>query len=98
MPNVLSVGPVRINAFAGIDVDFADADDLQYIQYRIGASGAWTNLTTDGINQRVALVDELLAATTDPAAVQALQQARQSLTRRAARLSPQPAPAPGNGN
>jgi hypothetical protein len=48
--NVASVGPARNNAFAPMDVDFADDTDLQAIQYKIGVAGAWTDLTSDGIN------------------------------------------------
>jgi hypothetical protein len=39
------------------------------------------------INARLGLIDQLLAATTDPAGVQALQQARDSLTSKATELS-----------
>jgi len=46
-------------------------------------------LTSDGIQQRLALVDQLLQATTDPAALQALEQARATLTKRATRLASQ---------
>ena len=48
-------------------------------------------LTADGINQRLALVDELLKATTDPAAQQTLQQARNTLAQRSGRLAHPPA-------
>ncbi|UCD64344.1 MAG: hypothetical protein JSW34_02590, partial [Candidatus Zixiibacteriota bacterium] len=47
--NMSSVGPARNNAFAPIDVDFSDDTDLQSTQYKIGAAGAWTELTSDGI-------------------------------------------------
>jgi hypothetical protein len=43
-----------------------------------GASG----LTADQINQQTALINDLVAAVSDPAAVQALQKARDLLARR----------------
>jgi hypothetical protein len=55
------------------------------------------NLTADGIQQRLALVDELLKATSDPAAVQALQRARDTLTQRSTRVAAQTPPATGTG-
>ena len=45
------------------------------------------NLTPELISQRTALLDELQAATTDPAAVKALQAARALLEKRLAKLS-----------
>lgn len=48
--------------------------------------------TAEGIQQRLAFVDDLLKATSDPAALQALQQARNTLQKRASRPPP-PAPA-----
>jgi hypothetical protein len=44
-------------------------------------------LTADGIQQRLDLLDQLLHVATDPAAVQALEQARATLTQRSARLA-----------
>jgi len=52
------------------------------------------SLTPEVINQRVAFVDDLLKSTADPAALQALQSARQTLLKRAARPPPAPAPPP----
>jgi len=49
--------------------------------------------TAEGISQRIAFVDDLLKTTSDPAAVQALQQARNTLQKRAARPPPQAPPA-----
>jgi hypothetical protein len=43
--------------------------------------------TADGINLRLGLLDQCLAATTDPAARQALQQASETLNRRLAQLN-----------
>ncbi len=40
------------------------------------------NLTSDQIDQQMKLIDELLAATSNPAAVQALQQSKASLSKR----------------
>ncbi len=52
------------------------------------------NLTAEGINQRLALVDELLRSAPDPAAQQALQRARDTLARRSTRAVAQ---TPGSG-
>ena len=54
------------------------------------------SLTPEAIQQRVALVEELLQSASDPAALQALQNARNTLMKRATRLPPAPAPAGGN--
>jgi HEAT repeat protein len=43
-------------------------------------------LTAEGLQQRLAVVGELLKATSDPAAVQALQRAQDTLARRSTRL------------
>lgn len=43
-----SKGPA--NANTGLDVDFFDDTDLQSIQYKIGTSGTWTDLTSNGTN------------------------------------------------
>ena len=53
--NVSTVGPVRNNGFAAIDVDFGDDTtvgdvDLLSIEFKIGTGGIWTNLTSDGVN------------------------------------------------
>jgi hypothetical protein len=48
------------------------------------------SLTPEAITQRVSLVDELLRMTSDPSAVQSLQQARDALVKRAARPPLQP--------
>jgi len=55
------------------------------------------NLTAEGIQQRLALVDELLKSASDPAAVQALQQARDTLARRSTRGLAQTPPGTGGG-
>ena len=44
--NEYAKGPLKANT--GLDVDFVDETDLASIQYRIGASGTWTDLTSDG--------------------------------------------------
>jgi hypothetical protein len=57
----------------------------------------YQSLSTEGIDQRVALVDELLKASPDSAGAQALQQVRETLLNRSARATPQgqqPPPAP----
>ncbi len=51
------------------------------------------NLTAEGIQQRLALVDELLRVATDPAAVQTLQRARDTLSQRSTRAVAQTPPA-----
>lgn len=56
------------------------------------------SLTPDGLNQRMALVNELIAATSDPAALQALQQAQTTLQNRLGLLAaPPPLPNVGSG-
>lgn len=53
------------------------------------------SLTTEGIQQRVALIDELLQSASDPTAIQVLQRARDTLAQRFARVStPPPAGSP----
>jgi hypothetical protein len=52
-------------------------------------------LTPDGIQQRLDLIDQLLRATTDPAALQALEQARATLGDRSNRSASQPTGAVG---
>jgi hypothetical protein len=58
----------------------------------------YQNLTADAISQRIGLVDQLLQATSDPAAQQALQRARDILSHRAARPIAQSQPATGTGH
>jgi len=53
------------------------------------------SLTPEGINQRLALAEELLKATSDPAAVAALERARETLARRATRAIAQTRPGTG---
>jgi hypothetical protein len=53
------------------------------------------NLTADGIQQRLTLIDELLKSASDQAAIQTLQQAKDTLTQRATRAAAQPVSAGG---
>ena len=48
------------------------------------------NLTAEAISQRVALIDELLQLTTEPAALRTLQAARNTLSQRSTRTANQP--------
>ncbi len=48
------------------------------------------SLTADGLNQRMVLVNELMAATKDPAALQTLQQVQTTLQNRLARVAAGP--------
>ncbi len=57
------------------------------------------NLTSGGIQQRLTLVEELLKTASDPAAIQGLQQARDTLAQRASRgIAQTPAGAAGTGH
>lgn len=72
-------------------------NDLKTTHLAVGNQNFYTlpgnqNLTADGIQQQLALVGDLLKATSDPAAVQALQQAQATLTQRSTRVSAQAAP------
>jgi len=50
--------------------------------------------TVDGINQRLAVLDQFLAVATEPAGQQSLQQAKDALARRLSGLAANPAPVP----
>lgn len=72
----------------------ADKNDLKTTHIAFGNQTFYSaqvgNLTPDRINQQVNLIDELQSATTDPAAVQILQQAKSSLTNRLSRSATSP--------
>jgi hypothetical protein len=79
---------------------FQSLSDLKTTHLGVGNQNLYTlpgslTLTADGIQQRLALVDQLLQSTTDPAALQALRQARATLARRSTRLASQSPPEPG---
>jgi hypothetical protein len=59
---------------------------------RLYAAPTVESLTPDGMNQQMALIDELLAATSDPTATLALKQSRALLLRRISQATSVPSP------